>query len=61
MYAYIEKTITSQGGYTLPDALVFKKLDNEVIILSETPTLVFTGANNNGDSGITLVTWSREK
>ena len=43
VYAYIEKTITSQGGYTLPDALVF------------------TGANNNGDSEITLVTWSREK
>lgn len=61
VYAYIEKTITSQGGYTLPDALVFKKIDDEVIILSETPTLVFTGANNNGDSEITLVTWSREK
>ena len=33
----------SQGGYTLPDALVF------------------TGANNNRDSEITLITWSREK
>lgn len=61
VYAYIEKPLTSQGGYTLPDALVFKKLDDEVITLSETPVLVFTGANNNGDSEITLVTWSREK
>ena len=61
VYAYIEKPLTSQGGHTLPDALVFKKLNDEVIILSETPALVFTGTNNNGDSEITLVTWSREK
>lgn len=61
VYAYIEKSLTSQRGYTLPDALVFKKLDDEVITLSETSALVFTGANNNRDSEITLITWSREK
>ena len=61
VYAYIEKSLTSQGDYTLPDALVFKKLDDEVITLSETSALVFTGANNNRDSEITLVTLSREK
>lgn len=61
VYAYIEKPLTSQGGYTLPDALVFKKLDDEVIILNETPSLVFTGTNNNGDAQRTLITWSEEK
>lgn len=61
VYAYIEKPLTSQGGYTLPDALVFKKLDDEVIILNETPSLVFTGTNNNGDAQRTVITWSEEK
>lgn len=61
VYAYIEKPLTSQGGYTLPESLIFKKLDDEVIILNETPSLVFTGTNNNGDALRTLVTWSEEK
>ena len=61
VYAYIEKPLTSQGGYTLPNALVFKKLDDEVIILSETPALVFNGTSNNGDAERTLITWSSEK
>lgn len=61
VYAYIEKPLTSQGGYTLPESLVFKKLDDEVIILNETPALVFTGTNNNGDVLKTLITWSEEK
>lgn len=61
VYAYIENPLTSQVGYTLPDALVFKKLDDEIISLSETPALVFTGTNNNGDVQRTLITWSKEK
>lgn len=61
VYAYIEKPLTSQAGYILPSALVFKKLDDEVVTLNETPTLVFTGTNNNGDAEKTLITWSTEK
>lgn len=53
--------MTSQVGYTLPNALVFKKLDDEIISLSETPALVFTGTNNNGNAQRTLITWSKEK
>lgn len=60
IYAYIEKPLTSQGGYTLTDNLVFKKLDDEIIILNEKPTLVFTGTNNE-NSKETLITWSKEK
>lgn len=61
VYAYIENPLTSQGGYTLPDALVFKKFDDEVINLSKIPVLVFNGTNNNGDAKRTLITWSKEK
>lgn len=61
IYAYIENPLTSQGGYTLKNALVFKKLDNEVVILNESPTLIFTGTNNDGNAKMTLITWSKEK
>lgn len=50
----------NNNRYTLTDALVFKKLDDEIIILNETPTLVFTGTNNE-NSKKTLITWSKEK
>ena len=61
IYAYMEKPLTSQNGYTLPGVLVFKKLDDETISLNETPSLVFKGTNNNGDAKRTLITWSTEK
>ncbi len=61
IYAYMEKPLTSQNGYTLPGVLVFKKLDDEMISLNETPSLVFKGTNNNGDAKRTLITWSKEK
>lgn len=50
----------NNNRYTLTDALVFKKLDDEIIILNEIPTLVFTGTNNE-NSKKTLITWSKEK
>lgn len=61
IYAYMEKPLTSQNGYTLPGVLVFKKLNDETISLNETPSLVFKGTNNNGDAKRTLITWSKEK
>lgn len=61
IYAYMEKPLTSQNGYTLLGVLVFKKLDDETISLNETPSLVFNGTNNNGDAKRTLITWSKEK
>lgn len=61
IYAYMEKPLTSQNGYTLPVVLVFKKLDDETISLNETPSLVFNGTNNNGDAKRILITWSKEK
>lgn len=61
VYAYIENPLTSQGSYTLKDALVFKKLDDEVVILNESPTLIFTGTSNDENAKRTLITWSKEK
>lgn len=61
IYAYIENPIKSQSGYTLEDALVFKKLDDEVIVLNNMPQLIFTGTDNGGSPKRTTVEWSREK
>lgn len=61
LYAYIKNDLTSLNGYFLKDSLVFKKLDNEIIILNETPQLIFTGNDNNGVASLISVNWSREK
>ena len=61
LYAYINKSPTSQFGYVLDDALIFKKFDDEIVVLSETPKLVFTGTDNGGVALKTTVTCSKEK
>ena len=43
LYAYINNLLKSSLGYTLENALVFKKFDDETIILTSTPTIVYTG------------------
>ena len=43
LYAYINNPLKSSLGYTLENALVFKKFDDETIILTSTPTIVYTG------------------
>lgn len=59
IYSYITNPLTSQNGFTLDNALVFKKLDNEIITLDNTPTLVFQNTNNQSIK--TTITWSEEK
>lgn len=61
IYANIKKYPTSQTGYILEDALVFKTLDDNIITLNDTPQIVFTGTNNNSKAKLTIVTWSKEK
>ena len=61
LYAYINKSPTSQFGYVLDDALIFKKFDDEIVVLSETPKLVFTGTDNGGVALKTVLTCSKEK
>jgi len=40
---------------------VFKKFDDEVITLTNTPTVVFTGSNNEGIVSFKELNWSTEK
>lgn len=61
LYAYIEKPLTSQNGYTLDDSLVFKKFDDVIVILSNNKSLIYTGNNNNGSVVKDDITWSKEK
>ena len=48
LYAYLNNQLTSIEGFTLDNALVFKKFDNEIVTLTTNPTLVYTGSNNEG-------------
>lgn len=49
IYAYVNNPLTSANGFVLENSLVFKKFDDEVIILNSTPTVVFNGTNNAGN------------
>ena len=61
LYAYIDNQLTSTNGFILEDALVFKKFDDEIITLTTTPTLVYTGSNNEGLVSFKELNWSTEK
>ncbi len=61
LYAYIKRHLTSQNGFILENALIFKKLDDEIITLDNTKKLVFQGNNNQGKDLKTTITWSRAK
>ncbi len=61
LYAYINKPLTSTSGYTLENALIFKKFDDEIITLTNSPEIVFTGSNNQGIVNFKELNWSTEK
>lgn len=61
LYAYINSPLTSQMGFVLKDAIIFKTFDDENIILSGAPKLVYTGFDNNGNATKTVLTYSKEK
>ena len=61
LYAYIDKPLTSSTGFVLEKSLVFKKLDDNIIILSNTPTIVYTGSNSGGIVSYKELNWSKEK
>lgn len=61
LLAYIDTPLTSLSGYLLEDALIFKKLTNENIILNETPQLVFQGVDTGGNPNKIDLTFSEEK
>ena len=57
----LNKPLTSSNGFILNDALVFKKFDDEIVTLTTTPTLVYTGSNNQGIVSFKDLNWSTEK
>lgn len=59
IYAYIDKPLTSSLGYVLDDALVFKKFNDEIITLNNTPTLVYEQENTT--DGLISLNYSVEK
>lgn len=61
LYAYLNNQLNSIEGFTLDNALVFKKFDNEIVTLTTNPTLVFTGSNNEGIVSFKELNWSTEK
>ena len=60
LYCYIDKPMTSQMGYILEDALVFKTFEDNVITLKTTPVLIYSNDNNTGSKLISL-NYSKEK
>lgn len=61
LYTYIDKDLTSQLGFILKDALVFKKFTDEIIFLTTTPSLIYTGEKTSGTPQLTTLTYSKEK
>lgn len=59
IYAYIDKPLTSSLGYVLDGALVFKKFNDEIITLNNTPNLVYEQENTT--DGLISLNYSVEK
>lgn len=56
--SYITTPLTSLNGFTLDNAFIFKKIDNEIIVLNENPQIIYEGTTTNP---LTTITYSTEK
>lgn len=61
IYVKLAKPMTSENGFELTDAIVFKAFDDSITVLNVNPVLVFTGEDNQGNVIVNEITWSREK
>ena len=61
IYAYIKTPPTSQAGYVLNDALIFKNFEDVNIVLDENPKVVFNGVDSGGVVENNIINWSKEK
>lgn len=55
LYATINHDLTNQEGKILRDSLVFKDSTNDIIVLSNQPTLIYMGESNGGQIKVTEV------
>lgn len=59
LYAYIDKPLsTSDDKHSLLNSLIFVDEFNNIVTLSNNPTLIYTGTGNDGNTKITNITWN---
>ena len=59
LYAYIDTPLTtSDNSHSLPDSLIFVDSDNNIKTLSSSPTLIFSGISNDGNTKTTDISWN---
>lgn len=62
LYAYIDSPLSSNNGeHTLPESLIFVNENSNILTLSNSPTLVFTGTPNEGITKTTDISWEEDK
>lgn len=58
LYAYINKPLsTVDNKYTLPDSLIYIDNNNKITTLDSSPTLIFSGTENEGITKTTDIEW----
>ena len=61
LYAAIKHDLISEDGIVLENGLVYKDENGKITVLSSTPTLVYTGNKNDGNTLNTSVTWNNDE
>lgn len=60
LYAYIDKPLSSSDNkYTLNDSLIFVTDTGELKTLIESPTLLYSGTENGGNTKTTKIEWTK--
>lgn len=57
LYAYIDKPLSSNNSHTLPDSLIYVDDNSNILTLSDSPILIFTGSSNDGITKTTNISW----
>ncbi len=59
LYAYIDAPLsTSDNKHLLKDSLIFIDADNQISTLGTTPTLIYSGSPNDGNTKTTNISWA---
>lgn len=61
LYAYIDKPLSSiDDKHTLPDSLIYVDDNNQIITLGNSPTLIYSGTENEGTTKTTPIEWKEK-
>ena len=61
LYAIVENELETSTGIVLKNSLVYVSPTKEIKVLSKTPTLVYEGLSNDGNTKTTIVTWNEDE